>query len=86
MLGTFGLFSLDTLTVRKDALLKMKTLFKTNLQLHKDTEFLFRLSFYFDLYPGIIDQAVAIRLESSVWLHNTSILLFISPPSRATLH
>ncbi|MFP3834620.1 Glycosyltransferase involved in cell wall bisynthesis [Chryseobacterium oleae] len=61
MLGTFGLFSIDTLTVRKEALLKMETLFKPELQLHEDTEFLFRLSFYLDLYPGIIDQAVAIR-------------------------
>ncbi|SHF81437.1 glycosyltransferase family 2 protein [Chryseobacterium sp. OV279] len=61
MLGTFGLFSIDTLTVRKEALLKMETLFKPELQLHEDTEFLFRLSFYLDLYPGIIDEAVAIR-------------------------
>ncbi|MCQ9637350.1 glycosyltransferase [Chryseobacterium sp. WG14] len=61
MLGTFGLFSIDTLTLRKEALLKMGSFFRPGLQLHEDTEFLFRLSFYLDLYPGIIDQAVAIR-------------------------
>ncbi|RKE77175.1 hypothetical protein DEU39_3939 [Chryseobacterium sp. AG363] len=34
-------------------------LFKT-LLLHEDTEF-FCLSYYLDLYPGIIDEAVAMR-------------------------
>lgn len=62
MLGSFGLFSIDTLTLRKEALLtKMKLLFKPHLQLHEDTEFLFRLSYYLDLYPGNINQAVAMR-------------------------
>lgn len=60
MLGTFGLFTIDTLTIRKESLLKMETLFKT-LLLHEDTEFFFRLSYYLDLYPGIIDEAVAMR-------------------------
>ncbi|MGX5685012.1 glycosyltransferase family 2 protein [Chryseobacterium cucumeris] len=62
MLGSFGLFSIDTLTIRKESLLrKMNPLFKTNLRLHQDTEFLFRLSYYLDLYPGILDKAVAVR-------------------------
>lgn len=61
MRGSFGLFSLDTLTVRKESLKKMDTLFKSNLRFHEDTEFLFRLSFYSDLYPGILDEAVAVR-------------------------
>lgn len=62
MLGSFGLFSIDTLTIRRSALIdKVKTLFKSNLRLHQDTEFLFRLSFYLDLFPGIIDKAVAVR-------------------------
>jgi glycosyltransferase involved in cell wall biosynthesis len=62
MLGSFGLFSIDTLTIRKEPLLrKMNPLFKTNLRLHQDTEFLFRLSYYLDLYPGILDKAVAVR-------------------------
>lgn len=62
MLGSFGLFSIDALTIRKDSLIKkMNPLFKTTLRLHQDSEFLFRLSFYLDLYPGILDKAVAIR-------------------------
>jgi glycosyltransferase involved in cell wall biosynthesis len=62
MLGSFGLFSVDALTIRKSSLMKkMAVLFKSHLRLHEDTEFLFRLSYYLDLYPGIIDNAVAIR-------------------------
>ncbi|WP_426476872.1 glycosyltransferase family 2 protein [Chryseobacterium sp. CBSDS_008] len=62
MLGSFGLFSIDALTIRKSALVnKVKTLFKSSLRLHQDTEFLFRLSFYLDLFPGILDKAVAMR-------------------------
>lgn len=62
MLGTFGLFTIDTLTIRREALMdKVKPLFKPHLRLHEDTEFLFRLSYYLDLYPGILDKAIAIR-------------------------
>ncbi|MCQ9636418.1 glycosyltransferase [Chryseobacterium sp. WG14] len=62
MLGSFGLFSIDTLTIRRDSLLKkMSTLFKASLRLHQDSEFLFRLSYYLDLYPGILDKAIAMR-------------------------
>ncbi|MGU3374210.1 glycosyltransferase family 2 protein [Chryseobacterium sp. M5A1_1a] len=62
MLGSFGLFSIDALTIRKDSLIKkMDVLFKASLRLHQDTEFLFRLSYYLNLYPGILDKAVAIR-------------------------
>ena len=62
MLGSFGLFSIDTLTVRRESLIKkMNPLFKPHLRLHEDTEFLFRLSYYLDLYPGILDEAIAIR-------------------------
>lgn len=61
MRGTFGLFSIDALTVRKSSLKKMEFFFKTHLKLHQDTEFLFRLSYYLNLYPGILDKAVAIR-------------------------
>ncbi|MDN3695214.1 glycosyltransferase family 2 protein [Chryseobacterium tructae] len=62
MLGSFGLFSIDALTIRKDCLIKkMDPLFKASLRLHQDTEFLFRLSYYLNLYPGILDKAVAIR-------------------------
>ncbi|MBK1894425.1 glycosyltransferase family 2 protein [Chryseobacterium paridis] len=60
-LGSFGLFSLDGLTIRRESLIKkVKLLFKP-MKLHEDTEFLFRLSYYLDLYPGIIDEAVAMR-------------------------
>lgn len=62
MLGTFGLFSIDTLTIRREALInKVNPLFKPHLRLHEDTEFLFRLSYYLDLYPGILDKAIAVR-------------------------
>jgi len=62
MLGSFGLFSIDTLTIRKKMLLeKVNPLFKTHLRLHQDTELLFRSSFYLKFYPGILDQAVAMR-------------------------
>lgn len=62
MLGSFGLFTIDTLTIRRESLMKkMQVLFRTNLRLHQDTEFFFRLSFYLDLYPGILNEAVAIR-------------------------
>lgn len=60
--GSFGLFSIDCLTIRREAMLKkLNPFFKVHLRLHQDTEFLFRLSYYLDLYPGILDKAVAIR-------------------------
>ena len=62
MNGSFGLFSIDALTIRKSALdQKLFPMMKTHLRLHQDTEFLFRLSYYLDLYPGILEEAVAIR-------------------------
>jgi len=62
MRGSFGLFSIDCLTIRREPMFrKLKPLFKTHLRLHQDTEFLFRLSYYLDLYPGILDKAVAMR-------------------------
>lgn len=62
MKGSFGLFSIDALTVRKSALdQKLSPMMKTHLRLHQDTEFLFRLSYYLDLHPGILDKAVANR-------------------------
>lgn len=59
--GSFGLFSLVGLTVRKTSLKKVTPFFKTQLRLHQDTEFILRLSFYTNLYSGIIDEAIAIR-------------------------
>ena len=61
MRGSFGLFSIDALTIRKSALDKMDALMKTDLKLHQDTDFLMRLAFYAKLYPGILDEPVAVR-------------------------
>ncbi len=61
MKGSFGLFSIDALTIRTSSMKKMDCFFKTHLKLHQDTEFLFRLSYYLKLYPGILNKAVAIR-------------------------
>ena len=61
MRGSFGLFSIDALTIRRTVLDKMDALMKTDLKLHQDTDFLMRLAFYANLYPGIIDKAVAVR-------------------------
>jgi glycosyltransferase involved in cell wall biosynthesis len=62
MKGSFGLFSIDALTLRRKPLLeKVQPVFKTHLRLHQDTEFLFRSSYYLKFYPGILDQAVAMR-------------------------
>lgn len=62
MKGSFGLFSIDALTLRRKPLLeKVQPIFKTHLRLHQDTEFLFRSSYYLNFYPGILDQAVAMR-------------------------
>lgn len=62
MKGSFGLFSIDALTLRRKSLLeKVQPVFKTHLRLHQDTEFLFRSSYYLKFYPGILDVAVAMR-------------------------
>ena len=61
MRGSFGLFSVDGLTIRKSALDKMDALMKTDLKLHQDTDFLVRLAFYSKLFPGILDKPVAMR-------------------------
>lgn len=59
--GSFGLIHLDTLTIKKTALSKMKKMFDVSLRLHQDTEFTTRLSYYLDLYTGINDEAIAMR-------------------------
>lgn len=62
MNGSFGLFSIDALTIRRESLMqKVNPLFKTHLRLHQDTELLFRSSFYLNFYSGILDEAVAMR-------------------------
>ena len=59
--GSFGLFSIDALTLRKSSLDKVKPWMKTHLRLHQDSEFLFRISYYLKLFPGILEEAVAVR-------------------------
>lgn len=62
MKGSFGLFSIDALTLRRKPMFeKVQPVFKTHLRLHQDTEFIFRSSFYLKFYPGILDKAVAMR-------------------------
>lgn len=61
MNGSFGLFSIDGLTLRKSALDRVKPWMKTHLRLHQDSEFLYRVAYEVHLYPGILDQAVANR-------------------------
>ncbi|PJJ64260.1 glycosyltransferase family 2 protein [Chryseobacterium geocarposphaerae] len=62
MKGSFGLFSIDGLTIRRKPLLeKIQPVFKTHLRLHQDTEFLLRSSYYLRFHPGILDKAIAMR-------------------------
>ncbi|WP_447951775.1 glycosyltransferase family 2 protein [Chryseobacterium koreense] len=61
MKGSFGLFSINALTIRKSALDQLDAWMKKDLKLHQDTDFLMRLAFYTKLYPGILDQPVAVR-------------------------
>lgn len=57
----FGHFSIDALTIRREALLRMPFLFAEDLPLHEDTDFLLRLAFQSRLYAGSIVEPVAIR-------------------------
>jgi len=61
MRGSFGLFSLVGLTIRRSALDKINPWMNTSLRLHQDSDFLVRLAFYCQLHPGSIDKAVALR-------------------------
>lgn len=57
----FGHFSLDGLTVKRERLAAMDTLFREQLRLHQDSEFILRLAYFLRLRPGSIDTAVASR-------------------------
>ncbi len=59
--GSFGLIHLDTLTVRRKSLGNWDLKFNETLRLHQDTDFTIRLSYYLNLFPGSIDQTVAMR-------------------------
>lgn len=57
--GTF--FHLNTLTVRKSAIVKNNLKFNENLRVHQDSDFIIKLAFHCHLKSGIIDKAIAVR-------------------------
>ncbi|WP_343611784.1 glycosyltransferase family 2 protein [Chryseobacterium oranimense] len=57
--GTF--FHLNTLTIRKTALVKSNLRFNENLRVHQDSDFIIKLAYHCYLKSGIIDKAIAIR-------------------------
>ncbi|MFS4432233.1 glycosyltransferase family 2 protein [Chryseobacterium sp. S90] len=57
----FGKLHINTLTLRKLPFIKkMKEFFKP-IPYYADTDFLLRISFYLNLYPGIINKPIAMR-------------------------
>ena len=63
--GTDGYFHLDGLVVKKAALQKTG-LMNEDLRLHQDTEFILRLAMTAKLYPGMLDEPVAMwRVHSA---------------------
>ena len=57
--GTF--FHLNTLTVRRSALLENHLYFNKDLRVHQDSDFIIKLAYHCHLKTGIIDKAIAIR-------------------------
>ncbi len=55
-----GRFTTDAITIKK-SLLKKSGVFRTSLKLHQDTHLWYRLAYFGNLHPGLIDQPVAIR-------------------------
>lgn len=56
-----GHFHLNALTIRKSVIDKWNLRFNEKLKLHQDVEFMGKLAFTADLYPGNTKEAVAIR-------------------------
>jgi len=56
-----GYFSIDTFTIKRQSLSKLKYLFNKDLKLHQDTEFIVRFLFFNKVIAGIIDKPVAMR-------------------------
>ena len=60
-----GSFHINCLTIKSKKLKKLTYYFNDSLHIHKflheDTEFIIRLAYFFKLFPGIIDQPIAIR-------------------------
>ncbi|KQR95475.1 capsular biosynthesis protein CpsI [Chryseobacterium sp. Leaf180] len=57
--GTF--FHLNTLTVKREALIKYNLWFNENLRVHQDSDFIIKLAYHGHLKTGIIDKPIAIR-------------------------
>jgi glycosyltransferase involved in cell wall biosynthesis len=57
----YGYFSVVGLTLKKSSLQKMHTLFKNNMRMHEDTEFILRLAYETTLVPGNLQSPVALR-------------------------
>lgn len=57
--GTF--FHLNTLTVRRNSVIKNNLKFNENLKVHQDQDFIHKLSYACHLKTGIIDEPIAIR-------------------------
>lgn len=57
----FGHIHLDGLTVKKESLGKMDGLFRADLRLHQDVEWILRLAYYTRLYAGSIQEPIAMR-------------------------
>lgn len=56
-----GYFSLDGLTVKRDALIESKVLFDETLRLHQDTVFIWQLAYKLQLFSGELKKPIAIR-------------------------
>jgi glycosyltransferase involved in cell wall biosynthesis len=57
----FGHFCLDALTLKRASLQRMNQLFREDVEMGEDTEFLMRASARLRLYPGSITEAIALR-------------------------
>ncbi len=57
----FGYFSLIALTVKRTALDRLETLFRTDLSMHEDSDLIMRLAWYTRLYAGSIEEPVSMR-------------------------
>lgn len=56
-----GYFSIDGLTIKREALLDSKILFTESLRLHQDTVFIWQLAYKLRLFTGEFKKPIAIR-------------------------
>ncbi|WP_432409979.1 glycosyltransferase family 2 protein [Rasiella sp. SM2506] len=59
--GYTGYFSIDGLTIKRNAIIKLKLEFDTSLQLHQDTVFMWQASYHLKLYTGEFELPIAVR-------------------------